>query len=316
MVPSCRAYNRAMEGSLRPFTVDQTHGILRRPEHCIEASSDSLGWTSLYASAQHEQAYEGGFRSVDDHLIIVHLDGPVTVSRDLDGQRIWRLVQPGGLFILPAKREFSVRLGGPLATLHVYVRASVVREAAAELASGDPDRLEIVPRLGERDECMESLVRMTGDVMRQHRGGNWIADSLAHVLAAQLVRCHSTAAALPGRPVRGLSSAQLTRVVDYMHAHLEESVGLSDMAGAAALSPVHFSRQFKLRTGMTPHRYLLGLRVERAKRLLAGPLSAAEVAFRCGFSHQEHMTRIFGRIAGLTPSAYRRQIGGADAARR
>lgn len=305
-----------MDGSLRPFTVDQTHGILRRPEHCIEASSDSLGWTSLYASAQHEQAYEGGFRPVEDHLIIVHLDGPVAVRRDLDGQRVGRLVQPGGLFILPARREFSVRLGGPLASLHVYVRASVVRAAAAELASGDPDRLEILPRLGERDECIESIVRLAGDMVRERRGGHWIADSLAHVLAAQLVRRHSTAAALPERAIRGLSSAQFTRVVAYMDEHLEGSVGLGDMAGAAALSPVHFSRQFKLRTGMTPHRYLLGLRVERAKRLLAGPLSVAEVAFRCGFSHQEHMTRVFGRIAGITPSAYRRQIAGGCAERR
>lgn len=297
-----------MHGSLRPFTVEQTHGILRRPEHRIEACSDPLGWTSLYASAQHEQAYEGGFRSVEDHLIVVHLDGPVEVSRDLDGERVWRLVQPGGLFILPARRQFSVRLGGPLASLHVYVRGSVVREAAIELTAGDPDRLEILPRLGEHDDCIESVVRVAGEMVREGRGGDWIADSLAHVLAAQLVRRHSTAAYRPEPSLRGLSSSQLARVVAYMHEHLEESVGLSDMARAAALSPVHFARQFKLSTGTTPHRHLLRLRVERAKRLLAGELSIAEIACRCGFSHQEHLTRVFGRIAGATPSAYRRQI--------
>jgi len=297
-----------MHGSLRAFTVDQTHGILRRPEHRIEACSDRLGWSSLYASAQREQAYEGGYGSVEDHLIVVHLDGPVEVSRDLDGERTWRRVQPGGLFILPAQREFSVRLGGPLASLHVYVRASVVREAAIELGVGDPDRLEILPRLGEHDDCIESVVRVAGEMVREARGGDWVADSLAHVLAAQLVRCHSTAARRPEPAVRGLSRAQLGRVVAYMHEHLEAPLGLADIARAAALGPVHFARQFKLSTGTTPHRHLLRLRVERAKRLLAGELSIAEIAFRCGFSHQEHLTRVFGRIAGATPSAYRRQI--------
>ena len=297
-----------MSRSSQPFTVDQTHGILWRPEHRIEASSDSLGWTSLYASTQLEGAYQATFRPVEDHLIIVHLDGPVEVSRDLNGDRVQRLVQPGGLFILPSHREFSVRLGGSLATVHLYVRDSVVREAAAELALGDPDTIEIVPRLGERDEFIESTARVAGAIVRQGHGGDWIADSLAHVLAAQLVRKHSNAALLGEPAVRGLTRTQLGRVIEFMEERLEQNVSLSDMAGVVALSPVHFARQFKRTTGATPHQHLLNLRIERAKRLLAGPLPIAEIAARCGFSHQEHLTRVFGRVVGLTPSAYRRSL--------
>lgn len=297
-----------MGSSSQPFTVDQTHGILWRPEHCIEASSDSLGWTSLYASTQREGAYQAKFRPVEDHLIIVHLDGPVEVSRDLNGDRVQRLVQPGGLFILPANREFSVRLGGSLATVHVYVRSSVVREAAAELAVGDPDTIEIVPRLGERDEFIENTVRVAGEIVKDGHGGDWIADSLAHVLAAQLVRKHSNVARVREPLGRGLSRSQLAQIVSFMEDHIEESILLSDMAGAIALSPVHFTRQFKRTTGNTPHQHLLALRIERAKRLLAGELPIADIACRCGFSHQEHLTRVFGRIVGMTPSAYRRNL--------
>jgi AraC family transcriptional regulator len=49
-------------------------------------------------------------------------------------------------------------------------------------------------------------------------------------------------------------------------------------------------------------------RVTRARDLLASRLSIAEIAYRCGFSHQEHMTRLFGRQLGVTPAAYRKSI--------
>ncbi len=272
------------------------------------ARSDSLGWTSLYASTQREGAYQADFRPVEDHLIIVHLDGPVEVSRDLDGDHVQRVVQPGGLFILPANRQFSVRLGGSLATVHVYVRGSVVREAAAELAMGDPDRIEIVPRLGDRDELIESTVCAAGEIVMEGHGGDWIADSLARVLAAQLVRKHSTATRISEPAARGLSHPQLAKVFAFMEERLDQSVSLSDLAGAVALSPVHFTRQFKRSTGNTPHQHLLLLRIECAKRLLAGTLPIAEIGLRCGFSHQEHLTRVFGRIVGVTPAAYRRSV--------
>ncbi len=297
-----------MSGTSPPFTVNQTHGILVRPEHQIEASSDSLGWTSLYASTQREGAYEAKFLPVEDHLIIVHLDGPVEVTRDLNGDQSQRLIQPGGLFILPAGKEFSVRLGGSLATVHVYVRGSIVKEAAAELALGDPDKIEIVPRLGDRDELIESAVRAVGEIVKEGHGGDWIADSMAHVLAAQLVRKHSNAVRTIEGDSKGLSRARIAKVVDFMEAHLEQPVSLVEMAAVVALSPVHFTRQFKRTTGSTPHQYLLLLRIERAKRLLAGPMPIVEIALRCGFSHQEHLTRVFGRIVGVTPAAYRRNV--------
>lgn len=294
----------------RPFTVDETHGILRRPEHRIEASSDALGWTSLYASAQREGAYEASFAQVQDHLIILHLDGPVEVSRELDGRHVRRLVQPGGLFILPAHREFGVSLRGSLSTVHVYVRDSVVREAAAELTPGDPGTLELVPRLGERDQLIQSAALTAGEIIKDGQGGQWVADGLAHVLATQLVRRHSTAARIQEPVARGLPRLRLARALEFMEEHIEQPIGLHEMAAAIALSPVHFSREFKRSTGSTPHQHLLALRVERARRLLATDLPIAEVALRCGFSHQEHLTRVFGRLVGITPSAYRRALRG------
>jgi AraC family transcriptional regulator len=297
-----------MRGGGKAFTVRETHGILWRSEHDIEASSDQLGWSSLYVSMQRERPYQDSYRASDDLLIIVHRDGPVRVSRDLCGERTERVVQPGGLFILPAQRDFAVRLEGCLSTIHLYVRSHLIREAAAELASGDGTKVEIVPRLGEHDGMIEHTAQTACELMRERLAGEWFAESLARVLAVQLVSKHSTARLAPSHPGHGLQRNRVHLVHEFIEAHIGESITLADLANVAALSPIHFARQFKKTTGRSPHQYLLHARVETAKRLLRTDLSIAEIACRCGFSHQEHLTRIFGRFVGVTPAAYRRSV--------
>ena len=104
-----------MAASGRPFTVNETHGILLRPEHRIIAASDRLGWKSLYASMQREAPYGAAYAGVPDHLVILHLDGPVTVSRVLGKSWASRVIPPGGLFMLPGGIDFGVRLAATLA---------------------------------------------------------------------------------------------------------------------------------------------------------------------------------------------------------
>lgn len=293
----------------REFSVDETHGILLRPENDIYASSKGLGWTTAFASTQRERPYEDRFSAVDDHLVIVHLDGPVPVTRLLGRHQARRVIAPGGLFILPGGLDFGVRLEGLLNTLHVYIRKHIVDEVAESFGFDGGGRAEIIPALGDHDILVERLAMGLLEGLREGDSScPAYADYLAHALAACLLKRHSTSAGRGTLPAGGFSRLQLQRVTDFMEAHLARPITLGEMASATGLSPSHFARRFKIATDMPPHQYLMRLRVDRAKRLLLSAPSIAEVAMACGFTHQEHMTRIFRRLVGTTPANYRRSI--------
>jgi AraC family transcriptional regulator len=288
------------------FNVDQTHGILRRPEHRIDRASDRLGWKSLYVSRQWEQPYEDSFAAVRDHLIILHLDGPVDVERQLGRARLKRRIAPGGQFILPGGVDFWVRLCRPLTSVHLYIRDSVLREVAAEIFAGDPGHAEIIPCLGELDPVIEDLARAANHAMAgDDPSSGLMADFLSRALAARLLTRGQMSVQKPSAP--SLSQTQRARVETYIREHLAHPIGLADLAAIAGTSQTAFARGFKRSTGTSPYRFLMQERIGQARRLLTGTaMPIAEIALACGFTHQEHLTRLFHRETGATPAAYRR----------
>ncbi|WP_345711050.1 helix-turn-helix transcriptional regulator, partial [Kineococcus glutinatus] len=72
------------------------------------------------------------------------------------------------------------------------------------------------------------------------------------------------------------------------------------------VSPFHFARLFRVATGCSPHQHVLRRRVERARELVVGTaVPLAQVAARCGFADQSHLTRALRRELGVTPAALR-----------
>jgi len=133
-----------------------------------------------------------------------------------------------------------------------------------------------------------------------------LADALNTALAVQVTRRFADQSMLMLEPSNGLSRERLRRVRDYIEAHLDYRLTLTDLAGVACLSPYHFSRSFKQAIGVGPQRYVMQRRLERAKTLMRRtnePL--AEIAQRVGFADQSHLTSIFRRETGVTPGRYR-----------
>ena len=289
-------------------TLADTHGLVTRPGTRIWASSDGRGWRSVFATTQHEAPFEGYFQPVADHLVVTHLSGPVRVCRTLGGKQESCLVPIGGVFIMPGDTDFGVRLEAPLDTVHCYVSRSVVDEIADEFSSGH-GRVQIVPRLGKYDPLLEQIaIGLREQLYDDSPATALYVDHLARAAAARLLHAHSTATTKSVSAARrtGLTEMQLRRAVDHIEANLDRDPTLREVAATTGLSPVYFARQFKLATGLAPHQYLTRRRIEWAKRLLSeSALPLAAVALDCGFCHQEHLTRVFRRLCGTTPGAYR-----------
>jgi AraC-like DNA-binding protein len=104
----------------------------------------------------------------------------------------------------------------------------------------------------------------------------------------------------------GLSPGAVRRVREYVEAHMSENIDLAALAAVAGLSVYHFAREFKRSTGVTPHDYLVGKRIERAQDMLARTAySLTEIAIAAGFSDQSHLARHFRQIVGSTPREFR-----------
>lgn len=92
---------------------------------------------------------------------------------------------------------------------------------------------------------------------------------------------------------------------EYLDAHFWESLDIGAVAQASCLSEYHFFRLFKAVHGLSPYRYVLRKRLEKAvSRIQEGRLSIAEVAEETGFSDIHAFSKAFKNGFGLSPKAY------------
>jgi AraC-like DNA-binding protein/ligand-binding sensor protein len=107
----------------------------------------------------------------------------------------------------------------------------------------------------------------------------------------------------------------MTRAREFITAHSAENLSLTVVAQAVHMSTFYFCKQFKKATGFSFTSYLSRVRIEKAKQMLLDPhVRVSEVAFECGFQSLTHFNRVFRKLAGESPSAYRETLPLAQAA--
>jgi AraC family transcriptional regulator len=105
----------------------------------------------------------------------------------------------------------------------------------------------------------------------------------------------------------GLGKWRLARATEFVENNLARPITLEGLARCVHLTRCHFARAFRCSVGETPHAYIVRRRIERAQQAMLStrkPLS--EIALECGLADQSHLTRLFGRLVGISPAAWRR----------
>jgi AraC-like DNA-binding protein len=109
----------------------------------------------------------------------------------------------------------------------------------------------------------------------------------------------------------GVEKAKIKRVKEHLDVYYRRDITIGELAAIAQFSPYHMLRTFRSSVGLTPHAYLIQIRIEEGKRLLRKGNSISDVSACTGFVDQSHFTRHFKRIMGVTPGQYlpRFQVG-------
>ncbi len=277
-------------------------------------TSVGLGWSGIEV-ARFIGHDELSIPPSPKHHAIIHLNHrPLDLTQRLDGQLREERVHRGEVAIIPGARawkwEFKAETESDL--LPLCLEDAFLREAARSV-DVDPDGLEILPIMGLRNPRIEQIGLLLKEEIEAEGllGGKLYAESLATALAITLIRDHSSLGRKAARRAAreragGLSRRALEEVIDYIGDNLQKDLTLAKIAGAAHMSPYHFSRLFKESTGLAPHQYVIERRVQRAKELLGSTaLPIAEIAFLCGFANQSHLNRHFKRLLGVSPGALR-----------
>jgi AraC family transcriptional regulator len=107
----------------------------------------------------------------------------------------------------------------------------------------------------------------------------------------------------------GLAPWQAKYVRSFIEDKLDSSIRATDLAGVVRLSTSYFFRAFRQTFGESPLAYIMQRRIRRAQELmLTSRLPLSQVALECGMCDQAHLCRVFRRIVGINPNAWRRQF--------
>jgi AraC family transcriptional regulator len=273
------------------------------------AASDGLAWVGLEAARY--RAAPGCDLSppalTHDRLILFSRP-PEELELRYEGVKRYVPPPAGSISMVPAGSPARWRWRGSFDWLLIILEPGLVARVAAEAFELDPSRLTLPPFDAlDQPQLRAAMGALDAELSGAAPGGPLVVESLANVVAVQLIRHALAPHRLARRRDGALPRARLRAVVDYVEEHLHASPSLAEMAAVARVSPYHFARQFKAATGLPPHQHVIMRRVERAKQLLQSDtdLSLAEVASQAGFADQSQFSYHFKRLLGVTPGQFR-----------
>jgi ribose 5-phosphate isomerase B len=148
-------------------------------------------------------------------------------------------------------------------------------------------------RLGVEDDGMNLLVMG--------------AQAVTQDLASELADAFIDALYIPRERTFGIPPRRLGRVIEHIRNNLDKPLAVSELSTITEMSPSHFSKLFKVSTGLAPHQFVMQERINRSKELLRqDDARIVDVALGVGFENQAHFTTVFGNLVGMTPRRFQR----------
>ena len=272
-------------------------------EHSHVLASDRAGWDKLQLMYELEPAGEMPEAVTPTHALIVCL-GDFEGSFKIEGQWHREQYSSGDIAIVAAGELFPrVRVDRQVPLLDLFLSPDVLINSMGE----DAARVELRSQLRLRDPLIRQIaLSLKTELETSGQDSKIYADSMAIALGAHLLRRYGVKQSVVKEYRGGLTPTQLKIVIEYIQVHLDSDLSLNTLSNLIHISPHYFASLFKQSTGLSPHKYIIKRRLEKAKTLLCQKES--DIAWVCqevGFKNQSHFTRVFRQHFNITPRVYR-----------
>jgi AraC family transcriptional regulator len=275
--------------------------------HTSAACKTGLAFLELASS---EDAVETTEPVQDDaFLIALQLRPCVDFHLYADG----RLIQPrefeqGAVAIFDLRTNLVMERRDPFHAIDLYIPRRSLDALADDANARRIDELRHEPGKALQDPVARNLLLSIRPALTSPgQASELFIDHVAIALATHIAHTYGGMRVNTRASGATLAHWQEQRAKELLASSYSGSITLADLARACELSVRHFTRAFRGSTGMSPHEWLLQLRLEKARTLLATTRRLpAEIALDCGFADQSHLSRVFRRIVGVTPGAWRR----------
>jgi AraC family transcriptional regulator len=250
--------------------------------------------------------------SLESHLIILFPDGISGGCEWSNGSQTGKLssVAPNTILFNPARDYLWIRKR----TSQPHCRMLLLKidpTLVNRLDVGDVNVAELQFR--QKIDIEDRGIRLTVAAIMQEieapgLNSRLYLDSLLMLLLTRLMRCASNFATPCQRTYvkGGLPGWRLKYALELLEADLTKTPSLAELAKPLRIHPTSFCRAFKQSTGLSPHRYLLAHRINRAKEMMTDQnRTLTEIALDCGFSSSSQFSIVFKRITGVSPRIYR-----------
>jgi AraC family transcriptional regulator len=255
--------------------------------------------------------------STTDHLILLQWLGNSIARGDYLNSRgrpvsyakratTLSLLSPGALPPCRALTKFDVAVCAIDKDFFNKVSDEMKHERIASGAAPDGPISSDQP--GFYDVSLSTIMQLLRDEAKYGGiSGAFYVEHLAHALAARLFTLMNRSISGNKRqPAGDLHSHILHRIIERIEANPLEQFDLATLAVESGYSYTRFIHAFRAQTGLSPYRYIIRLRLSRAKRLMRNrSLTLLEIALESGFASHAHFTHAFRQHFGSAPSRFR-----------
>ncbi len=268
-------------------------------------SSVKAGWNHLFLEYHFQPDGEHDEISAAGHSIAVftNVEAGSLAERTLDGRVYKHSVKTGDIILVPAKAGVKACWRGSSEFILLGFHPEIFPRVVDESIQFTP-----IPQMGISDPLILQMGLALKQVLENNLDSRLYVETMANALFVHLIQNYSTNKPVWQEYENGLGQRKLQQVIDYIHTHLDRDLSLAELAELVQISPHYFSLLFKRSTHLTPHQYVIKIRIDRAKYLLLqGKNSLADIAQIVGFANQSHLNLHFKRLVGVTPKQFSQQ---------